>query len=221
MWLLFSEFVFEKMNNANSFPSLTAMADAPADPAAARPVVAEGMLIDFSSPPGSPNPSLAEQEEVAEPAPSYSAVLTSPARAVEMVNPVSAGPDEFPVVGEGVATPKPYFPRSPRGQRKFQTVGAGQNPLTPVGSPTGLLMDSPVSCPSRPLSPRKFTHESRAIVTLVSEFDPLNQPQDKPEEAIFVVLPADDIYEISSDESVQTVKSVRVQSTNLGGEKGP
>jgi hypothetical protein len=209
------------MNNQQQFPSLPAMADAPADPATARPAVAEGMLIDFSSPTTSENPSLADQEEVVQAGPSYAAVLGSPARAVEMVNPVLAGPDEFPLVGEGVATPKPHFPRSPRGQRKFQTVGAGQNPLNPVGSPTGHLMDSPVSCPSRPLSPRTFTHESRAIVTLVSEFDPLNQPQDKPEEAVFVVLPAEDVLEISSDESVQTVNSVRVRSTNLGGEKGP
>jgi hypothetical protein len=210
------------MNNQQQFPSLPAMADAPADPAAARPVVAEGMLIDFSSPPGSANPSLADQEEVVQAGPSYAAVLTSPARSAAIVNPVlDVAEEEFPVVGEGVAASKPHFPRSPRGQRKFQSVGAGQSPLGPVGEPTGNILDSPVTCPSRPIIPKKFTHESRAIVTLVGEFDPLNQTVDSTEDATFVVLPADDICEISSDESVQTVKSVRVRSTNLGGEKGP
>jgi hypothetical protein len=197
------------------------MADQTADPATTRPVVAEGMLIDFSSPDNSANPSLADREEGGHAGPSYAAVLVSPARAVDIVNPVvpaGSRPEEFPLLGEGVAAPKPYFPRSPRCQRKFQSVGAGQNPLNPVGQPTGHLMDSPVSCPSRPLSPKKFTHESRAIVTLVAEFDPLNQPNDKPEEAVFVVVANDEVLEISSDESVQTVKSVQAKPTNLGGE---
>jgi hypothetical protein len=210
-----------RMNNANQFPSLPAMAEPSADPATARPVVAEGLLIDFNSPEESTNPSLADEAEGSPVGPSYAAVLVSPARAAAIINPVpDVVQEEFPLVGEGVAASKPHFPRSPRGQRKYQSVGAGQSPLNPVGEPTGHILDSPVVCPSRPISPKKFTHESRAIVTMVGEFDPLNQTVDLPEEALFVVLADEEILELSSDESVQTVKSVRVRSTNLGGEKG-
>jgi hypothetical protein len=190
------------MNDATSFPSLPAMAAADLAPV----VVPEGVLVDLGGT-ASANPSLADVRPVG---PSYARVLDSPAIGQVLAS-VSAGnlDEEFPVLGEGEGTSKTPFPRSPKGLRKYQPVGAGENPLQSIGTPTGHLMDTPVRCPSRPLTPRpvreEFDLESHSVVTL-TEFDPILTEGFESGESS------------ESDESVATIISIRTVPTNLGGE---
>jgi hypothetical protein len=233
MRLMFSEFVI-KMNDAINFPSLPAMADSTADQAAI--VVPVGVLLDLG--PTSENPSLTDGGAQTPVGVSYSGAVQQGSPVVQAVlTPVVVGnvQEAFPELGSGSADIRAYFPRSPKGLRKFQPVLAGENPIPAVGVSTGHLLDSPVRCPSRPLSPKpatpRFDMESHSLVTLqaAAEFDPLKNREGGTAEAVacMVVIPGpktapdnylDEVESSSSDESVLTVNSVQTKTTKLGGE---
>jgi hypothetical protein len=219
------------MNNASSFPSLPAMAAADPVPA----MVPEGVLVDQGAA-SSTNPSLADVVPASPVGPSFSEVVQRVAPVPPVLTPVGVGnvPEPFPQLGSAESDIRAFFPRSPKGQRKFQSVKAGENPIPTVGSPTGHLLDSPVRCPSRPLTPKParatFELESHSLVTLqaAKEFDPLKNLVGTHTETVTCVVDiagahvgVDDFLEASSssDESVQTVHSmVQAKPTNLGGE---
>jgi hypothetical protein len=222
------------MNNTDQFPSLPTMADQSAGQATI--VVPVGILLDLE--PTSANPSLTDVGDTTPVGASYAGAVQrgSPAPPT-VLSPVVVGniQEAFPALGSGSADIRGYFPRSPKGQRKFQPVQAGENPIPAVGVSTGHLLDSPVRCPSRPLSPKpatpRFDLESHSLVTLraAAEFDPLKNRAGGPAEAVAckVVIPGqqpvldnylDEAESSSSDESVQTVNSVYERRANLGGE---
>jgi hypothetical protein len=186
------------MSSPSDFPALP---DTPADPTGTLPVqVPEGNLISFASSGDeleSTNPPLVGHPsgpgEVCNASPTGYADAARAAAPNPVVPDNPAGTqvgvvEDFPPLGTSPAGPNVFFPRSPKGLRKSPPVGPGVSLSEPVGTATGHLLDSPVSCTWRTMSPtppsrrssgprREFDREQRSVIVFnPAEFDPLRAP---------------------------------------------